>query len=118
MEICFWYYNFDVQFFVHRVEPKEGMLVEEDDLGDNMIFVGKGCSRSWSWPLPGMSDQFFTKNCVYFVCKKVGRYGFDVWKYCLSEKKLFKSSFSLFHPREAGGIPCNFNPFWVTPNLG
>lgn len=43
------------------------MLVKVDDLGYNMIFVGKGCSRSWSWRRPQMSDEFFTKNCIYLL---------------------------------------------------
>lgn len=50
-------------FRVHKLE--EPKLVIAEELGDRLLFAGRGCSMSWSgkeW-----SDGFFTKNCIYYV---------------------------------------------------
>lgn len=104
-----------IQFCVHRVELERRVLVKVDDLGDNMIFVGRWCSSSWSWPWPRRTLQFFTKNCVYFFYKKAWGNGLYVGKYCLRQKKMLKSSFRLFHQKV--GLSSNLYPFWITANI-
>lgn len=97
---------------MQRVEREQRVLVKVDDLGYNMIFVGKGCSRSWSWRRPQMSDEFFTKNCIYFADRDTGgNNGSRLEKYCLRKNEV-ESSFSLFH--QEARLSCNCN--WINPN--
>lgn len=56
----------ELAFTVHRVDEERGEMVRVDDIGDQMLFVGAGCSRSVlngsrSWPF-----EFFTRNSIYF----------------------------------------------------
>lgn len=57
-------------FTVHRVDEVVKTLVQVNDLGDQMLFLRRGCSRStWYGNSHAWRSDFFTKNSIYFYCR-------------------------------------------------
>lgn len=94
---------------VHMIEQERGRLVQVEDLGDQMLFVSKGSSRSRTGSVQTQCG-FFSTNCVYFIshsrgCSYLG-------KFCLGKGQL-GSSFAVFHslPTPLISNSC----VWVSP---
>lgn len=54
------------RFTVHRVNVEAGELVQVNDLGDQMLFVGEGCYRSVLHRSCSWLSSFITSNAIYF----------------------------------------------------
>lgn len=76
----------DVYFQVFKLEIVEGRLegaVQLTELGERMLFVGRGCSMSWSAQVQ-RNSEFFKNNCIYFFFQSkrnqygVGRFDLEV----------------------------------------
>lgn len=93
---------------VHRVE-EDGALVRVDDLGDTLLFLGWGCSRSWqSCGYSELHDEFFRKNCIYFTQLFEGSGDFKLRRFCVG------SSFAESVPTT---LPSFCLPPWISLSL-
>lgn len=97
-------------FSVQGLEQEEPKLVNMDDLGDRMLFVGEGCS-TLGFNFGETSEEFFTKNCIYFINSAgTNTDGVSIGKYNLVTGEVcFK--FIVCHPRFF-----SFRSLWINPN--